>query len=140
MECRSFPKTEPRQRLLASLFAKAREFGIESTELRENIAPAVINKRLSESSSGEILKVLEHVMKIYRLSGFQKFESSKAGLLLELEAAARARWGDEFKKSLIAFINSHALKGTYTHYRFMAVTDLKAFKDRIKELNRQEGI
>lgn len=137
MECKSFPKTEPRQRLLRSLFAKARQYGIESDELREKIAPSVIGKRLSEASSKELFKVLDHVTKIYTQSGYKKFDSSKTGLLLELEAAARARWGEEFKKPLLAFINSH--KGAYTHYRFMKVAELKAFKDRIKELNRQEG-
>ncbi|WKZ32942.1 MAG: hypothetical protein QY316_00620 [Thermodesulfobacteriota bacterium] len=139
MECKSFPKTEPRQRLLQSLFAKARQYGIESDELRERIAPSVIGKRLSEASSKELFKVLDHVTKIYMQSGYQKFDSSKTGLLLELEAAARARWGEEFKKPLLAFINSHGLKGAYTHYRFMKVAELKAFKERIKELNKKEG-
>lgn len=137
MECKSFPKKEPRQRLLQALFAKARQYGIESDELRERIAPSVIGKRLSEASSKDLFKVLVHVTKIYMQSGYQKFESSRKGLLLELEAAARARWGEEFKKPLLAFINSH--KGAYTHYRFMEVAELKAFKDRIKDLNKSDG-
>lgn len=139
MECRRFPKTEPRQRLLAALFSKAREMGIESEELREELAPTVIKKRLSEASSQEIFRLLEHITGIYRKTGYKKFESSKAGLVEELKAAARARWGEDFDKPLKAFINSHGYKGTVTHYKFMKVADLKAFKDRLKELNRQEG-
>lgn len=140
MECRSFPKTEPRQKLLAALFSKARELGIEGDDLRKNIAPEVIKKRLSKASSQEIFKVLDHIMGLYTKTGYIEFESSKAGLIAELCAAARERWGDDYEKPLKAFINSHGFKGTLTHVKFMNVTDLKAFKDRIKELNRTEGI
>ncbi|MBE7415101.1 MAG: hypothetical protein HS130_07705 [Deltaproteobacteria bacterium] len=125
--------------MLRALFAKARQYGIEADELREKIAPSVIGKRLSEASSKELFKVLDHVTKIYMQSGYQKFESSKTGLLLEIEAAARSRWGEDFTKSLNAFINSHSFKGTKRHYKFLQVTELKAFKDRIKELNRSDG-
>lgn len=139
MECRSFPKREPRQKLLAALFAKAREIGVENEELREEIAPKLLKKRLSEASSQEIFRVMEHITGFYMGgSGYQKFESSKAGLLKELEDAAKARWGDDFKQSLLAFINSHGFKGTLTHYRFMKITELKAFKDRLKELNKTD--
>lgn len=139
MECKSFPKREPRQKLLAALFTKAREIGIENEELREEIAPQLLKKRLSEASSQELFRVMEHITGFYTGgSGYKKFESSKAGLLHELEDAARARWGEDFKKSLLAFINSHALKGTYTHYKFMKVAELKAFKERLKELNKKD--
>lgn len=136
MECKSFPKTEPRQKLLMSLFAKSRQLGIEPDELRETIAPEVIKKRLSEASAKELFLVLDHVTKLYMESGYQEFESSKAGLILELESIARERWGEDFTKSLNAFINSHSHKGTRKHYKFLPVADLKAFKDRLKELNR----
>ena len=136
MECKSFPKTEPRQKLLKSLFAKARQLGIESDELREKIAPQVITKRLSEASTKELFVVLDHMTRLYMQSGYQKFESSRPGLILELESIARERWGEEFAKSLNAFINSHAQKGARRHYRFLPVPDLKAFKNRLKELNR----
>lgn len=139
MECKSFSKREPRQKLLAALFAKARDFGIEGERLREEIAPAVIKKRLSEASTQELFKILEHVTKLYRGSGYKKFDSSRQGLIQELEEAARVRWGEEeFKKPLIAFINSHRGK-TVTHYRFMKIAELKAFKDRIKELNKRDA-
>lgn len=138
MECKSFPKREPRQKLLAALFAKARDFGIEGDELRERIAPAVINKRLSDATTQELFKILEHVTGLYKKSGYKKFDSSRQGLIQELEEAARVRWGEEFRKPLIAFINSHRGK-TVTHYRFMRIAELKAFKDRIKELNKRDA-
>lgn len=140
MECKSFPKTEPRQKLLAALFCKARDMGIDGEVLREEIAPAVIKKKLSEATSKELFRVLEHVTGLYKKTDFKKFESSKAGLVLELEGAAHARWGEDFKASLLAFINSHGFKKTLTHYKFMKVTDLKAFKERLKDLNRQDEI
>lgn len=139
MECRSFPKTEPRQKLLAALFTKARDLGIEGEDLRENIAPEVIKKRLSDASSQELFKVLEHITGLYKKAGYQKYESSKAGLLIELEDAARARWGEAFKEPLLKFINSHRAR-TVTHYKWLNVAYLKEFKNRIKELNRSEGI
>ena len=66
-----------------------------------------------------------------------RYESSKAGLLLELEDAARERWGDGFAKSLNAFVNAN--RPTQTHYKFLSVTSLKALKERIKEMNRKDG-
>lgn len=140
MRCSSFPKTEPRQKLLAALFTKARDMGIESDELRENIAPGVIRKRLSEATTQEIFRVLDHLTKLYTRKEYKNYESSKAGLLNELLDAARARWGQDFEKPLRVFINSHGFKGTVTHFKFMKVTELKAFKTRILELNRQDGI
>ncbi len=137
MECRSFPKKEPRQKLLAALFLKAREMGIESEYLRDELAPKVIGRRLSVASSQDIFKLLEHITGIYGRSGYKNFESSKAGLIEELKSAARARWSEGFEKPLNAFINAN--RPAKTHYRFLNVAALKAVKERIKELNRQDA-
>ena len=129
----------PKQRLLAALFTKGAKLGLDADTIRDDVAPTVIGKRLSEASPREIVRVIEHMMDPYKCRP-KKYESSKAGLIEELEDAARARWGASFEQSLNAFINSHAYKGTKTHYKFMSVTDLKAFKDRVVVLNRAENI
>lgn len=129
----------PKQRLLAALFTKGAKLGLDADTIRDQITPEVINKRLSEAEPKEIVRVIEHMTGLYK-SRPKKYDSSKAGLIEELEDAARARWGVAFEQSLNAFINSHAFQGTKTHYRFMRVTDLKAFKDRLVELNRAENI
>ena len=129
----------PKQRLLAALFTKGAKLGFDADTIRNDVAPKVIEKRLSEASPKEIVLVIEHMTGLYKGSP-KKYESSKDGLIEELEDAARARWGAVFEQSLNAFINSHAYKGTKTHYKFMRVTDLKAFKDRLVQLNRVEHI
>ncbi len=55
-----------RKRLLAALFVKAGNHGIEADELREDIAPAVIGKRISKASPREIVRLIEHVTKLYK--------------------------------------------------------------------------
>ena len=140
-------------KLLAALFAEAKKLGIDQEVLRNEIAPAVIKKRLSMASGQEIVRVIEHVTgrsnpprPPFAKGGMSKtpplekgdrggfrYESSKAGLLQELEDIARERWGESFAKSLNAFVNAN--KETQTHYKFLSVTSLKAIKERIKELN-----
>ena len=48
-------------KLLAALFAEAKKLGIDQEVLRNEIAPAVIKKRLSMASGQEIVRVIEHV-------------------------------------------------------------------------------
>ena len=134
-------------RLLAALFAEAKKLGIEQEILRNEIAPAVIKKRLSMASAQEILRVIQHVTGRgdscnrpvkgrTQGSPLQKYPSSKEGLLQELEDAARARWGDGFAKPLNAFVNAN--REIQTHYKMMGIAGLKALKERIKEMNRKD--
>lgn len=139
-----------KQKLLAALFAEAKKVGIEQDTLRNEIAPAVIKKRLSAASGQEIIRVIEHVtakgqgsgvrdqLTDHRppTTGHRRYDSSKSGLLQELEDAARERWGDGFAKSLNAFVNAN--RPTQTHYKFLSVTSLKALKERIREMNRKD--
>lgn len=137
-------KREKRNRLLAALFVKADKTGIEQEFLRDTIALNIIGKRLSKASSKEIFKVLEHLVKLNppqspfskggsEAGGFKRYEPSSKGLMEELTDVAKARWGEDFQKPLNAFINSH--RKTPTHYKFLNVTSLKAFKERLKQLN-----
>lgn len=143
------------KKLLAALFAEAKKLGIEQDTLRNEIAPAVIKKRLSMASGQEILRVIEHItgrgescirpsrqgnqprQGDHKDAPLQKYPSSKAGLLQELEDVARERWGDDFSKSLNAFVNAN--REIQTHYKMMSVAGLKALKERIKEMNRKDG-
>lgn len=128
-----------RNKLLAAVFAKAAKMGISQEEVRDDIAPSIIKKRLSEADNKEVFRVLEHVVKLQgqrvRESEGQRkrYEPSRKGLLQELEDAAKQRWGSGFERPLSAFINSH-LK-TPTHYKFLNVGFMKAVKERLKELN-----
>jgi len=148
-------------KLLAALFAEAKKLGIEQDTLRNEIAYAVIKKRLSMASGQEILRVIEHITgkkthphprplpegegkklppfqgEGWGGDGVKRYESSKPGLLQELEDVARERWGDGFAKSLNAFVNAN--RDVPTHYKMMSVAGLKALKERIKEMNRKDG-
>ena len=128
-----------RQKLLAALFAETKKKGIDAEFLRDVVSQNIISKRLSEATPQELVKVLEHITQDTRLKtqdSRQSYESSKTGLLQELEDIARARWGEGFQSSLNAFVNSH--RQTPTHYRFLPVTDMKAVKERIREMNKNE--
>lgn len=131
-------KTESRRRCLAALFSKAAKAGLTQDQLREDLAPGLLGKRLSEATAQEILRVVEYIAGLYGLSSplkkGKKYDPSRAGLLEELEDAARERWGGEYVKSLNAFVNHN--RPQPTHYRFLKVADLKAIKRRILELNQ----
>ena len=143
-------KIAPKEKLLAALFAEAKKVGVEQETLRNEVAPAVITKRLSKASAQEVLRVIEHVTGSGQGSGVrgqqnrapitghrpQKYESSKAGLLQELEDVARERWGEGFAKSLNAFVNAN--REIQTHYKMMGVAGVKALKERIKALNLKD--
>lgn len=129
---------ETRQGLLAALFSEAIKAGINSETLRNEVAPAVIGKRLSEAGPRDLMKMLDHVTRITDPKS-QRWRSSHAGLVEEIKNLARARWGTEYEKPLRAFINSHGYKGTATDPSFMDIANLKAFKKRLIELNRQDG-
>lgn len=145
-----------RQKLMGALFCEAQKKGINAETLRNDIAPSIIGKRLSKASAQEIIKLIEHVtgranpprppfvkggmsktppLEKGDKGGF-RYESSKSGLIQELEDVARARWGDGFAKSLNAFLNAN--RETQTHYKFLSVTSLKAIKERLREMNRSD--
>lgn len=133
-------KREPRRTFLKALFAKARELGIDPDQLRDEIAPEIIKKRLSAATAPEIGKVIDHITKSVaspRGNDF-KYPSTKDGLIEELRDVAFARWGADYERSLNAFINAN--RKVKTHYAFVDVSTLKAVKNRIKALNSEEGI
>lgn len=134
-------RKDTKNSLLKALFSRARAVGIDSDELRDVIAPAVISKRLSEATPREVMRVLDHITTPLSppLKGGNKrgvYPASRDGLIDELKDASRERWGQKYEKPLNAFINSH--RKTATHYRFLPTGTLKQIKERIKELNAEE--
>ncbi|MBF0321221.1 MAG: hypothetical protein HQL01_15615 [Nitrospirae bacterium] len=121
--------------LLRSIFALAKKEGIDSGDLRDTYAVMLLKKRLSEATAKELESFRRMVF--YRGAKPKRYESSRAGLIEELEDAAKRRWGASFKDSLNAFCNSR--RKVKTHYTFLSVADLKQFKEKIKELTRDEG-
>ena len=129
-------KQDKRLILLGSIFALAKREGIDADDIRDTYAEMLIGKRLKVATVKELESFRRMVF--YRGAKPKRYESSKSGLIEELEDAAKRRWGANFKSSLNAFCNSH--RKTKTHYTFLNVADLKEFKDRIKELNQKEGL
>jgi hypothetical protein len=150
-------KEDSRMKLLRALFVKSRDLGIGADQLRDEIAPEVIGKRLSAANAPEIGKVLDHITKPVpfgrlragsppvrpepveglKVPGF-KYPSTKHGLMRELEDVARVRWGIDYKRPLNKFLNAN--RKVETHYGFANVSTMKAVKDRIVALNKKEGL
>lgn len=132
-----------RIRLLSAIFAEAKKKGIDPEFLRDEVAPNICGVRLSQARPKDLMKLIEHLTGPSPLpsraggEGFKRYPSSRAGLLDELCDAARARWGEDWEQSLNAFLNSN--RRIPTHCRFLRVADLKAIKERVKELNGKEG-
>lgn len=118
-----------RRRLLSAIFAEAKKRGIDAGFLREEIAPNICGMRLSQARPKELMRLIEH------LTGKKAnaYPSSRAGLMAELQDAAKARWGEGYEKPLNGFVNSH--RRAPTHFRFLSIADLKAIKERLKGMS-----
>ncbi len=118
-----------RSSILGALFCAAQERGIPAEQLRDEIAPGLINKRLSAASEQEIKLVLTHIagpMKKRRPShqSHGSYASSMQGLRAEICDLARARWGDAWSSSL----NNLCRKFGVDHYNFLNFAHGKAVK------------
>ncbi|MBI4652243.1 hypothetical protein HY745_13415 [Candidatus Desantisbacteria bacterium] len=135
------PTNQSHNRLLSAIFAEAKSACIDSDLLRNSIAPAIIKKRMSAATNRDLFILLTHLKtknnKPWKESLKPKFDSSRSGLIKELESVADARWGEGFEKSLNAFINSNNKDNILKHYKFLNISTLKAIKNRIKELNNK---
>lgn len=118
-----------RRRLLSAVFAEAKKRGIDAGFLRDEVAVNICGKRLSQAQPKELMKLIEHLTD----KKASVYPSSRAGLVAELKDAAMARWGEDWERTLNQFINSH--RKTPTHFHFLGIADLKAMKERLKELN-----
>lgn len=142
---------DPKEALRGALFAEAKKLGIGQEQLRNEIAPNVIGKRVSKASETELNRLIVHITgkpprpsatpPILGGAGVIRFESSKEGLIQELESHATVRWGEDFSASLNKFANKfiNRKSGVLTPYKMLRVASLVAVKDKIKELNRERG-
>lgn len=128
-----------KHRLLKALFAEANKLGIDQETLREDIVPGVIGKRLSKASPQEVARVLDYLKgkdtrSDTQNSKWRRYESSRAGLIQEIIDIAKERFGEDYARPLNAFC---AKFGEADGFRKMRVSQMKAVKQRLKELNRK---
>ncbi|MDH3976439.1 MAG: hypothetical protein OEV42_19415 [Deltaproteobacteria bacterium] len=122
----------PRAKLLAALFKKAAQQGINQKDLRENIAQQVNSKRLSKSSLQEIVKVIDHITG-GKQTRPRKYAPGIAGLKYEIKDLAMTRWGDEWEGSLNKFCKGFGVD----RYQFLNIAIGKVVKKRLVELSRK---
>ncbi len=134
----------PKSKILKALFAEAKKLGISQETLREDIAPGLIGKRLSNASSQEVARVLVYIHNRHgipdadivgtRSAVSPRYESSRRGLLQEVADLARQRFGDDFVRPLNALCERFKVEG----YRSMRVTQAKAVKATLIRLQRED--
>ncbi len=92
-------------KILKALFTEAAKLGIDQETLRETIAPAVINKRLSMAAPQEVARVLVHIHNKHGIpettdytdyTEKKRYEPSRKGLLLEVADLAKQRFGEDY--------------------------------------------
>ncbi|QII11221.1 hypothetical protein KsCSTR_18420 [Candidatus Kuenenia stuttgartiensis] len=130
-----------------ALFGRAKELGISAETLRDDIAPAVIGKRISEANNYELGQIIDYITnRAGRKSTppfghpsrgeYKKYPSSRAGLLAEVRDLAIERYGQEEYAERLN--NLCARFGEKDGYHKMRVGALKKLKERIKELNKTD--
>ena len=128
-----------RYKVLKAIFSEAARLGIPQESLREDIPQSLIGRRLSQATAGELIRVLEHVKgnskSEARNPKWQRYESSRDGLLKEVVDLARARFGEDF---IVPLNNLCARFGESDGYRKMRIAALKELKRRLKELQRDD--
>ncbi len=133
----------PKATILKALFSEAKKLGIDQETLRDDIAPAVINKRLSAASSAEVARVLVYIHNRHGVPENPKseirnpklqYESSRRGLLQEVADLAKQRFGDDFVRPLNALCEKFKVEG----YRSMRVSQAKAVKATLIRLQRED--
>ena len=135
-----------KSKILKALFAEAKKLGIDQETLRDTIAPAVVNKRLSQASPQEVARVLVHIHNKHGIpetgnskhetqnSKLKRYESSRRGLLDEVADLARQRFGADFVRPLNALCERFGVEG----YRSMRVSQAKAVKAALIRLQRED--
>jgi gentisate 1,2-dioxygenase len=133
-------KKNTKQKLLAALFAEAAKLGIDSETLREDIAPDLIEKRLSKATPQEVFRVIEYITgkgnpKSRMRNQKFKYESSREGLLQEIKDLAVERFGEDY---IVPLNNLCSRFGESDGYRKMKIAGLKELKRRLIELQRED--
>lgn len=123
-----------RHALLGALFIAAAERGIDEHDLRDNIAPGLIGRRLSAASERQIGAVLDHIRGTVTRSPRSGYASSIQGLRQEICDLARARW-PEWEQSLNAFCRRFGIQ----RWQWLDVSHGKAVKEALKRLDAEKG-
>lgn len=130
------PNIKPkRNAMLGKLFIEAQERGIDQQELRDDIVPALIGRRLSAASEKQIGLVLAHIAGPMKKRGQgpgsrsqgeqQKYASSMQGLKEEICDLAKARWGEAWELPL----NNFCLRFGVKRWQWLDVRHGRAVKD-----------
>ena len=117
--------------------------GISQETLREDIAPGLLNKRLSKCSPQEVAKVLVYVHNKHGIAETtdytdytekKRYEPSRKGLLQEVADLAKQRFGEDFVRPLNSLCERFKVEG----YRSMRVSQAKAVKATLIRLQRED--
>ena len=126
--------------MLGKLFIEAQERGIDQQELRNDIVPSLIGRRLSAASEKQIGLVLEKITgKAHSAKGrgfkphapsAMPYASSIQGLKDEICDLAKARWGDAWELPL----NNFCLRFGIKRWQWLDVSHGRAVKDVLLRL------
>lgn len=120
--------------------------GISQETLREDIAPGLLGRRLSQCTAGEAIRVLVYIHNRHGVpealspaggglgGGIKQYESSRRGLLQEVADLAKQRFGEDFVRPLNALCERFKIEG----YRSMRVSQAKAVKATLIRLQRED--
>jgi hypothetical protein len=127
-----------RHTMLGKLFIEAQERGIDQQELRDDIVPALIGRRLSSANEKQISLVLNHIAgpvkrrtkdegrrEPTRDASWKRYDSSIAGLKQEITDLAKARWSDAWELPL----NNFCLRFGVKRWQWLDVSHGRAVKD-----------
>lgn len=128
--------TEKHNKLIRAIFGVAKGKGIPAEDLRDVIAPSLINKRLSQATNRELGRVLDHITggkivgsKQYAV-GRKQYESNIKGLKQEVVDLAAERFGENWEIPL----NNLCKKFKVIKWQWLDVSHGKAVKETLLRL------
>ena len=99
-------------------------------EMLKNLTGKTSSKDLTPFEFDRVMRHLRRLGFRYRKKG--GFESSRKGLIEEIEALARERWGEGFERPLNSFCTCFEVE----HYRWLDVRHAKAVKKALLRMRR----
>lgn len=123
-----------RHAMLGALFCQAQERGISSEQLRDEIAPGLIGRRLSAASEKQIGLVLAHIAgprpKLRTPNSGRSYTSSLKGLRDEICDLARERFGESWELPL----NNFCVRFGVKRWQWLNVSHGRAVKAALVRL------
>jgi hypothetical protein len=128
-----------RHAMLGKLFIEAQERGIDQQELRDDIVPALIGRRLSSANEKQISLVLNHIAGPLRRKPHapcsMPYESSIQGLKDEICDLAKARFGESWELPL----NNFCLRFGIKRWQWLDVAHGRAVKEALLRLQNLQS-